>query len=62
MKRVVIVDDDVELCELVTEYLKCEGPQNGDYAVVVLDVMLPGIGGFEVLRACAAARRRNLPS
>jgi len=63
--NVLIVDDDVELCELVTEYLTQEG-----YAVecvyegvaalqrltadtpdlVVLDVMLPGLNGFEVLR------------
>ncbi|MDF2441780.1 MAG: two-component system, OmpR family, response regulator CpxR [Abditibacteriota bacterium] len=63
--RVLIIDDDVELCELVTEYLRREGMEaqaihdgesgtqralSGDYAVVVLDVMLPGIGGFEVLR------------
>ncbi len=65
MANVLIVDDDVELCELVTEYLTQEG-----YAVdciytgtgalerltahapdlVVLDVMLPGLNGFEVLR------------
>jgi len=63
--KVLIVDDDVELCELVTEYLTQEA-----YAVecvyegvaalerltadtpdlVVLDVMLPGLNGFEVLR------------
>jgi DNA-binding response OmpR family regulator len=63
--RVLIIDDDEELGELVTEYLRREGLEaalvhdgesgvgralSGEYAVVVLDVMLPGVGGFEVLR------------
>lgn len=62
---VLIIDDDVKLGDLVREYLKREGmqahlvhdgesgvarAQSGDYQIVVLDVMLPGIGGFEVLR------------
>lgn len=70
MQRVLIIDDDVELCELVAEYLRREGLDatyvhageegveqalRGDFAVVVLDVMLPGIGGFEVLRRIRAA-------
>jgi two-component system response regulator CpxR len=65
LERVLIIDDDVELCELVSEYLKPEGFEaesihdgtqglrralSQEYAVVVLDVMLPGINGFEVLR------------
>lgn len=68
--RILLVDDDVELCELVTEYLRREGmeahvvhngenavarAQSGDYALLVLDVMLPGIGGFEVLRRLRAS-------
>jgi two-component system response regulator CpxR len=63
--NVLIVDDDVELCELVTEYLTQEGyavecVYDGARALehvasatpdlVVLDVMLPGLNGFEVLR------------
>lgn len=67
--RVLLIDDDVELAELVTEYLRREGleadvahdgesgtrlAQSGRYAVIVLDVMLPGIGGFEVLRRIRA--------
>jgi two-component system response regulator CpxR len=69
INRVLIIDDDEELCELVTEYLRREGMNadvvhdgeggtqralSGEYSVVVLDVMLPGIGGFEVLRRIRA--------
>src|SRR6202142_2607706 len=65
MDHVLVVDDDVELCGLVQEYLTAEGfslkaVHDGEeglrqaltnaYALVVLDVMLPGINGFEVLR------------
>lgn len=63
--RILVIDDDVELCSLVAEYLESEGFQvesvydgkrgleralDGDYVLVVLDVMLPGLNGFEVLR------------
>jgi two-component system response regulator CpxR len=66
---VLIVDDDVKLGDLVREYLKREGMEahlvhdgeagvsragSGDYSIMVLDVMLPGIGGFEVLRRLRA--------
>lgn len=65
MDRVLIVDDDVELCELVAEYLRTEGFEaeavhngnlgldralSGDHVLVVLDVMLPGMNGLDVLR------------
>lgn len=65
MDQILIVDDDTELCALVQEYLTEEGFSSksvhdgeqglqsglsGDYVLVVLDVMLPGINGFEVLR------------
>lgn len=67
--HLLVVDDDAELCELVREYLKPEGFEveavhdgeqgveyalSGDYAMVVLDVMLPGLNGFEVLRRIRA--------
>jgi DNA-binding response OmpR family regulator len=63
--RILVVDDDVELCSLVAEYLRPEGFQveavhdgktglaralSGEYLLAVLDVMLPGMGGFDVLR------------
>jgi DNA-binding response OmpR family regulator len=65
MSRILVVDDDRELCELLSDYLKPEGFEaeavfdgeqgakralSGDHAMVVLDVMLPGISGFETLR------------
>src|SRR6202044_2679469 len=68
-KRILIVDDDVELCELVGQYLNSQGFQieavhdgslglerslSGTYSLIILDVMLPGIRGFEVLRRVRA--------
>ncbi len=65
MERILIVDDDVELCDLVREYLSAEDFQvdaahtgtagqeralSGEYALVILDVMLPGKSGLDVLR------------
>ena len=65
MSRLLLVDDDVELSELVTEFLGGEGfdldvvhdgrsglerARSTTYDLVILDVMLPGLGGFEVLR------------
>ncbi|PLX86185.1 MAG: DNA-binding response regulator [Desulfuromonas sp.] len=65
MNRILLVDDDLELCDLLTEYFASEGLETevvndgcagadraltGDYALVVLDVMLPGMNGFDALR------------
>jgi DNA-binding response OmpR family regulator len=67
--RVLVVDDDVELCELISQYLGRQGfpveavstggkgverALSGGHAIVVLDVMLPDIKGFEVLRRIRA--------
>ncbi|MFB3916191.1 MAG: response regulator transcription factor [Terriglobales bacterium] len=69
MERLLIVDDDVELCELVKEYLEPEGYEveavhegelglqralSGVHALIVLDVMLPGMSGLELLRKLRA--------
>jgi DNA-binding response OmpR family regulator len=69
MEHVLIIDDDRELCELVAELLGEEGFRvefanrsdagleralSGEHALVVLDVMMPGMNGFEVLRRLRA--------
>lgn len=64
--RVLVIDDDIELCVLLARYLgrengldvECaytghagiERCRKGGIDLIVLDVMLPGIDGFEVLR------------
>jgi two-component system response regulator CpxR len=72
MERVLIVDDDAELCAMVAEYLKAEGFEveavhKGEggaqrvladgYVLVILDVMLPDGSGFDVLRRIRARSR-----
>jgi two-component system response regulator CpxR len=68
--RLLLIDDDIELCELLTEYLSSEGFDanavhdglNGveravreHWDAIVLDVMLPGMNGFDVLKHIKAA-------
>ncbi len=65
MNKILIIDDDEELCELVSEYLGVEGFEvecvndgesglksalSGEYDMAILDVMLPKMNGFDVLR------------
>ena len=65
MERILLADDDVGLCELLTEFLESEGfkiesiHDGGKvvskvlaerYSLVILDVMLPGLSGMEVLK------------
>ena len=67
--HILLVDDDAELCSLLREFLQregftvsCEHEGNRGLAkaleqgvdLVVLDVMLPGIDGFEILRRLRA--------
>lgn len=67
--RVLMIDDDAKLCRLVRDYLQPLGYEvtaahNGvdglnaaleaSYAAVILDVMLPGMDGLEVLRRLRA--------
>ncbi|MBN1930515.1 MAG: response regulator transcription factor [Desulfobacterales bacterium] len=63
--KILIVDDDKKLCRLMADYLEPMGYDvgvahngnqglemilSGDYHAVILDVMMPGMDGFEVLK------------
>ena len=65
MTHILLVDDDIELCEMLSEYIQTEGftvdqshdgkqgidqALSHDYDAIVLDVMMPGADGFTVLR------------
>jgi DNA-binding response OmpR family regulator len=68
--RVLLVDDDRELCQMLTEYLEAEhfevtSVHDGsdalaalkvdEFQLLILDVMLPTLGGFDVLRKLGAS-------
>ena len=65
MKRILIAEDDLEIAELERDYLEMNGfasdiaPDgqqalemglNGDYALILLDIMLPRLDGYEVCK------------
>jgi two-component system response regulator CpxR len=68
--RVLLVDDDRELCQMLSEYLHVEhfdvkSVHDGSdalaelhskqFELLILDVMLPSVGGFDVLRKLGAS-------
>ena len=68
--RVLLVDDDRELCQMLSEYLQAEHfdvksvhdggdalleLQANEFEILILDVMLPSVGGFDVLRKLGAS-------
>lgn len=63
--RLLIIEDDVELAQMLSEYLAPEGMEvkssrtghqglslarAEEFDLIILDVMLPGLSGFDVLR------------
>jgi DNA-binding response OmpR family regulator len=64
MHHILLVDDDVSLADMIREFLEiegfgvtavhdgaaCLGSELGNIDLIVLDVMLPALSGFEVLR------------
>jgi DNA-binding response OmpR family regulator len=66
MESILIIDDDVELCRMLDDYLTphdfrlslkhhaadgMDAVRRGGFDLIILDVMLPGLDGFAVLRA-----------
>lgn len=64
-KPVLLIDDDVEFCGLLSDYLGREGFKveavgdgatgliralSGEHGIILLDLMLPQMDGFEVMR------------
>ncbi|MGS2722732.1 response regulator [Porticoccus sp. GXU_MW_L64] len=71
-QHILIIDDDTELCEMVSDYLTLEGfvttrvhdgeqgaelGCSGNFDAIVLDVMLPKLNGFDVLRRIRTSSR-----
>ena len=72
MSKVLLIDDDVELVAMFQEYLEQEGFEvktandgvagtasalTGEYAIAILDVMMPRMNGLETLRRIRAGSR-----
>ena len=72
--RLLLIDDDEKLCRLLRDYLEPLGysvdavhngtagldrARQGGYSAVILDVMMPGMNGFDALRELR--RTSNVP-
>lgn len=74
MKKILIIEDEIEIAELERDYLEIygfeaeietngeEGLKRGieeDFDLIILDLMLPGVNGFEI---CKEVRQvKNIP-
>ena len=74
MSKILIIEDEVSIADLEKDYLELSGFEvdiendgtNGlmsavdkDYDLIILDIMLPGVDGFEI---CKAVReKKNTP-
>ncbi len=74
MQRVLIIEDDRSIAELERDYLEINGFEcvieergtsgleralNDDFELVIIDIMLPGMDGFEVLTELR--KKKNIP-
>ena len=72
MTKVLLVDDDLDLTTMLSQYLSREGFEvtavcdgeagvaevaSGNYAIVVLDIMMPHLSGIEALRRIRATSK-----
>jgi two-component system OmpR family response regulator len=69
MKNILIIEDDLSIAELQKDYLELAGFQveictdgieglklikENNYDLIILDIMLPSIGGYEILKSIQA--------
>lgn len=74
MSRILIVEDDKNILQLERDYLEANGfdtqaatdgntgiemALNGDFDLILLDVMLPGTNGFDICQAIR--KKKNIP-
>lgn len=74
MKKILIIEDDINILELEKDYLEANGFETfattdgeagleaafrEDYDLILLDVMLPSVDGFEICRRLRTAK--NVP-
>ena len=72
MPRVLVVDDELRICKFLQRALEAEGfdvdiaagahdalrqAGGNDYALTILDLLMPGMDGYEVLRRIVEADR-----
>ena len=70
-KRILIIEDEVSIAELEKDYLELSGfevvmkydgtaglaeAMSNDYNLILLDIMLPGVDGFEILKKVREAK------
>jgi len=74
MKKILLIEDEVSIAELQRDYLEIndftvdiqhngdDGLKQaiqGDYDLIILDIMLPGMNGFEICKQIRAVN--NIP-
>jgi DNA-binding response OmpR family regulator len=74
VKRILLIEDEVSIAELQRDYLEIEGFQvdmkhdgksgvtaalEGNYDLIILDIMLPGMSGFDICKEIRA--EHNIP-
>ena len=72
MPRVLVVDDELRICKFLQRALEAEGfdvdiasgahdalrlAEENDYALTILDLLMPGMDGYEVLRRIVESDR-----
>ncbi len=74
MKKILIIEDDISIAELERDYLEIDGfsvdietsgqrglkiAESAEYDLIILDLMLPEINGFEICRKLRS--EKNIP-